>query len=113
MSKRYIEVIVSDCSWNDYQSWLRGSDPLRTHYDSHENAKAFALSQRGEGKSVIIRPSFNEKHLGDRLSFSFREWRSINGELFSEIHFSRDQTSSQVRLDTEIILPSIPKGKVP
>lgn len=66
-------------------------------------AKDLALGQRQKGYCVILRPKFNEAHLGD---LGFREWRSFDGELFSEIHWpAKGPTSSQARLDNEIILP--------
>ena len=50
-------------------------------------AKASAFAKRSKGFGVILRPRFNEPHLGLR---GFREWRSFDGELFSEIHWIVD-----------------------
>ena len=74
-------------------------------------AKASAFAKRSKGFGVILRPRFNEPHLGLR---GFREWRSFDGELFSEIHWIVDvdgwsiKTPVQVRLDSEIMVPQPP-----
>jgi hypothetical protein len=76
-----------------------------------EMAKTAALSVRRKGTCVILRPKFNETHLG-RLSF--REWRSYDGELFIEYHWTSDAgggASSQTRLDAEIIIPKAPEKR--
>lgn len=115
MSKRYIEVIVSHCRYDiPAQSWrtIIAGEVLRKNFTSPSEALKVALEQRdlakdllGSHRSVTIRPNFNEPHLGQ---IAFREWRSFNGEPFEEIHFTPIKTTSQVRLDNELILPILP-----
>ena len=38
----------------------------------------------GEGRSVLVRPNYNEK---DGKGSFFREWRSFNGEALKEVRF--------------------------
>jgi hypothetical protein len=109
----HIEVITCTCQKYQGEWGCEGKDLSRETFNDPAKAKAHALSARqtlheNVGKEtfvVIIRPNFNEVHLGDQLFY--REWRSFGGELFSEVHFT-NCPSSQVRLDAEIILPEIP-----
>lgn len=113
MSKRYFEVIVSLCRYNvPLQSWMNLQTIRRLSCFHPSLAKEIALKERdaakdllGSHRSVIIRGNFNETHLGH---LGYREWRSFNGELFEEIHFTPIKTTSQVRLDNELILPILP-----
>ena len=89
------------------EGWrICGNDKLREVVHDPIQAKKLALEQRAPGMGVIIRPRFHEPHLGRH---AFREWRSFDGGLFSEIHWLLEgQTPSQVRRDEEIILPHPP-----
>jgi len=105
-----IGVHVFPIQWSYFREWVPiYDDPVfYQEFSSPEEARKSALSHRGKGRAVIIRPTFNEPHLADS-DRGYREWHSFNGELFSEIHFWGKITRALVRLDEEIILPHPPK----
>lgn len=77
---RHIEVIVSSC---DETGYTRFDDRSYTSYTDPRKAFAAAESACAKGRSVIVRPTFNE---GARKG-SYRDWRSLNGNDFEEIWF--------------------------
>jgi len=101
------EIIVAPVCGSEENGWrICGNDKLRQVVLDPISAEALALSERGSGLVVILRPQFNEPHLG---KYAFREYRSFDGGLFEEIHFTLGaNTSKQKRLDNEIVLPSPP-----
>lgn len=101
-SKRYIEVIVSPCRWDGESFRLCGDRIHESKHVSPKEALALALSLRGERRSVIIRPSFNEVIDGVP---GYREWRSFDGSLFKEVRFGKNATSKEVD-DGDIVLPA-------
>ncbi len=117
---RFIEVIVSpvrrDNGWdiNRNPVWTCcGDEILRHRFADPSEARAVAMDLRRKKRSVIIRPNFNEPHLTKRPVIGevpgYREWRSFDGGLFSEIHFLPcGEQSTMIRLDAEVVLPPIP-----
>lgn len=107
MKTKAFEIIVAPVCGSEKSGWrICGDDKQRLLIFNPIDAKKMALSQRGAGLVVIIRPQFNEPHLGE---VAFREWRSFNGGMFEEIHFLVGaDTSTQKRLDDEIVLPQPP-----
>lgn len=90
-----VKVLVSECVWDERaKSWrlslksksgfdgtsMEGPD-LEANYPTVEQARLVADMYVGEGKSVIVRPTYNET---DADGSFFREWRSFNGEPFKE-----------------------------
>lgn len=105
------EVSVFPVKKNDAGGWVAELDEpahAKRDIDNPIAALAMALSRRAKGACVIMRPKFNEAHLGGR--YSFREWCSFDGELFREVHWPEFGLgcSIQIRLDEEIILPQPP-----
>jgi hypothetical protein len=120
MSSCNIVVLVSSVvrcgnSWRllggrEHESW--NTDPAA--------AIEAAFAHRAEGKSVIIRPNFNESDHGDARTQPiskcfYREWRSFNGGKFSEVRFfpgtDRNPTSTEVEDDAlTASLPPIPEN---
>ncbi len=103
----HIQVIVSQCSFHNGQ-WSLCGDPIqRSKHGSPREALETALVDAIPGQLVIIRPSFNETLDGIEL---FREWRSFDGQNFTEIrwHFRVGESSSLECKDGEIKLPEIP-----
>lgn len=106
--RRYIEVISSSVKFDEVlKTWTTAmvDEPIRSRIQSPDIAREAAFQARAEGRCVIIRPNFNEPHLG---AYSYREWRSFNGGLFTEIHFTIKEQCSMIRLDVEIVLPQPP-----
>ena len=107
-----LTVLVSD--WDKKTKRLSVSSDIngRFHFKDPLGALEKALRHRGEGKCVIIRPSWNEKDPSDGRNF-FREWRSFDGELFSETRWYQDDPVDVISiradvLDTALVLPNVP-----
>ena len=73
------EVIVSK-----YSNGCAYEELYRHKHDNAKEAVETAKQHVGMGKSVLIRPSFNEVN-GDMLYF--REWMSANGNEFTLRYF--------------------------
>lgn len=80
MGKNVVSVIVSKCAGNR----IYGDRIVDKSFTTIDEAKSFADQFRDDGKSVIVRPCYNEHDSEGRY---FREWRSFNGETFREIRF--------------------------
>jgi hypothetical protein len=103
--ERYIEVIVSPVLFNAVVNSYEEAIIRRNFCDRILARRcAFNPDFRKPGRSVIIRPNFTEPHFSQ---VGYREWRSFDGGLFTEIHFFAEGSVSQVRLDAEIVLPEI------
>lgn len=86
-----VEVIDNSCVWDkQHDCWRVTGEAIRTTYASLELARPFADAHRHKGRSVIIRPSYNEPDEGSKAQppWHYREWRSFNGEDFKEVRFS-------------------------
>jgi hypothetical protein len=116
---RGIEVMVSPIGPSGGRfsvpkgTWvICGENIHRQRYVDPSEALKVALAMRGPKRSVIIRPNYNETHLRKESTHpsGYREWRSFDGGLFTEIHFfcDSDHQAVMVRLDAEIVLPPIP-----
>lgn len=76
------EVIVSHCylEASGIVSLSRSAH-IRERFDSIIDAAMLAGKNIGQNRSVIIRPTFNER---DENGGFFREWRSFDGKAFQE-----------------------------
>jgi hypothetical protein len=83
-----VSVIVSKCTPNGDRVY--GENLVNETFKNPpalENATAFGNLLREKGKSVLVRPQYNEK---DEKGKFFREWRSFNGEPFKEVRWEID-----------------------
>jgi hypothetical protein len=76
-----VQVIISECAFigDDWRVLKRKEEKSFHNYIA---AKKYADKKTAKGLSVIIRPIYNEK---DSKGEFFREWRSFNGEAFTEV----------------------------
>jgi hypothetical protein len=77
---RTVQVIVSRCVGDR----IYGDRLVDQTFSSLTQAKLLGAANKAEGKSVIVRPNYNEE---DEKGRFFREWRSFNGESFKEVRW--------------------------
>lgn len=77
-----VTVIVSHCAPKGDRVY--GERLTDTRFSKLDDALKFASPLREQGKSVLVRPNYNERDSKGRF---YREWRSFNGEPFQEIRF--------------------------
>lgn len=78
-----VSVIVSKCT--PAGDRVYGDRLVDATFRNPDDASTFANTLCQQGKSVIVRPNYNETdETGKRY---FREWRSFNGEPLREVKF--------------------------
>jgi len=77
MSTQQVSVIVSKCVGER----IYGDRLIDATYPTLDTARKLGETYRGNGKSVIVRPLYNESDDDGRF---FREWRSFDGGEFKE-----------------------------
>lgn len=82
-----VSVIVSACVKGTKVGEGRtfGDRLFDATFPSLDAAMEEGRFQCGDGRSVVVRPSYNEK---DEIGCFFREWRSFNGEALKEARFA-------------------------
>jgi len=81
-----VSVIVSLCvkGTKPGEGRIVGFSRVEEIFSSLEEALVSGKSRCAEGKSVVVRPDYNEMDAQGRF---FREWRSFNGEELKEVRF--------------------------
>jgi hypothetical protein len=95
MKEKTVSIIVSPCILTGEGFHLTGDRLFDQEYPILSNQSPFkdevmaiAESHRGRGKSVVVRPNFNESAVFGETVFSFfRELRSFDGGNFAELTF--------------------------
>lgn len=81
-----VSVIVSRCVKNTPpgEGRIYGDRIVDTGFDTVSEALEEGKFQCGDGRSVVVRPNYNES---DADGTFYREWRSFNGEQLKEVRF--------------------------
>ncbi len=91
MGRILMYEVICSTAFPTKDGWIASGELLRVKMESAEQAVWLAAELCKAGRSVVLRPDFNESTAA-RGGY-FREWRSINGEELREVRWEQGKGS--------------------